>query len=386
MPRPLHIALPWHAIGHGNLGIDALTRSNIAILRAAAARIGRQVRFTTLCAAPAAGVALPDDVTIGPMPSPRAALTGRSPFLAVLRDADLVVDIGEGDSWTDLYGGRRFAFHAGTKLAALALGKPLVLSPQTIGPFTSPWRRRVGDAIMGRARAVFARDTLSADYLNRRGLTCETATFIDVAFRLPFTPPARSEGPTRIGLNVSGLLYRGGYQGRNDFALTLDYAALTHRLIDHWLAAGVEVHLIPHVTAPGGNDDDVSLLDHLRERHPAVIVPPRFTDASGVKSYIAGLDFVVGGRMHVCIAAFSAGVPVVPIAYSRKFNGLFGTLGYPHFVDGRATDTDGAFATILTAFADRDRLAAAIRPGLALAVERLDAYEARMAVILGELP
>ncbi len=385
MPRPLHIALPWHAIGHGNLGVDALTRSNIAILRAAAAQIGREVRFTTLCAARTDAV-LPDDVTIGPMPSPRAALTGRSPFLAVLRDADLVVDIGEGDSWTDLYGARRFAFHAGTKLATLALGKPLVLAPQTIGPFASPWRERIADRVMQRARAVFARDTLSAAYLAERERTCETGTFIDVAFRLPFTRPARAEGPPRVGLNVSGLLYRGGYRGRNDFGLTLDYAALTHRLIDHWQGAGVEVHLIPHVAAPGGNDDDVSLLTELRERHPASIVPPRFADASAAKSMIAGLDFLVGGRMHACIAAFSAGVPVVPIAYSRKFNGLFGTLGYPHFVDARIVGTDRAFAAIRTAFTERDRLAAAIRPGLALADERLDAYEARLAAILGELP
>ncbi len=386
MSRALHIALPWHAIGHGNLGIDALTRSNIAILRAAAARIGREVRFTTLCAAPATDVVLPDDVTIGPMPRLRAALTGRSPFLAVLRDADLVVDIGEGDSWTDLYGGRRFAFHAGTKLAALALAKPLVLAPQTIGPFASGWRSRLADAIMRRARAVFARDTLSAEYLAGRRLRCETATFIDVAFRLPFTRTARPAGPPRVGLNVSGLLYRGGYHGRNDFALTLDYAALTHRLIDYFEATGAEVHLIPHVTAPGRNDDDVGLLGELRQRHPAVVVPPRFADASAAKSYIAGLDFMVGGRMHACIATFSAGVPVVPIAYSRKFNGLFGTLGYPHFVDGRIIGTDRAFAAIRTAFTERDRLAAAIRPGLALADERLDAYEARLAAILGELP
>ncbi|WP_230771298.1 polysaccharide pyruvyl transferase family protein [Sphingomonas sp. Leaf4] len=386
MARPLHIALPWHAIGHGNLGIDALTRSNIAILRAAAARIGRDVRFTTLCAAPGADVVLPDDVTIGPMPSPRAALTGRSPFLKVLRDADLVVDIGEGDSWTDLYGGRRFAFHAGTKLAALALGKPLVLAPQTIGPFASPWRRRLADTIMQRARAVYARDTLSAGYLASRRLQCETDTFIDVAFRLPFTRPARSDRPVRVGLNVSGLLYRGGYRGGNDFALTLDYAALTHRLIEHWLAAGLEVHLIPHVAAPAGNDDDFSLIALLKARYPAIIVPPRFADASAAKSWMAGLDFVVGGRMHACIGAFSAGVPVVPIAYSRKFNGLFGTLGYPHFVDGRVDDTDHAFTTILAGFAGRDALAATIRPGLALAAERLDAYAARLTAILGELP
>ena len=41
--------------------------------------------------------------------------------------------------------------------------------------------------------------------------------------------------------------------------------------------------------------------------------------------------------MHSTIAAFSSGVPVVPMAYSRKFNGLFSdTLQYPHVADMKA--------------------------------------------------
>jgi colanic acid/amylovoran biosynthesis protein len=384
--RPIHVALPWHAIGHGNLGIDALTRSNIDILRAAARRNGQELRFTTLCAANRADPATIDpDVTIGPMPSPKAIALGRSDFLKVLRTADLVVDIGEGDSWADIYGGKRFAFHAGTKVAALALGKPLVLAPETIGPFNTGWRRRLAIAIMNRARAVYARDALSSDFLRQAQLKTETGEFIDVAFRLPFTPRPRDGGGKRIGINVSGLLYRGGYRKANEFGLTIDYPALTHRLIEHWTAEGAEIHMIPHVIAFGGNDDDRSILPDLTARYPQLVVPPAFASASEAKGYMSGLDFVVGGRMHACIGAFSAQTPVVPIAYSRKFNGLFGTLGYDHYVDGRAVDTDAAFAAILSAYADRDRLAAAIRPGLDLARERLDAYEARLAAILAEV-
>lgn len=41
------ILLLWHTIGHGNLGVDALARSNIALLRSAAARAGVTPRFIT---------------------------------------------------------------------------------------------------------------------------------------------------------------------------------------------------------------------------------------------------------------------------------------------------------------------------------------------------
>lgn len=385
--RPIHVALAWHAIGHGNLGIDALTRSNIAILRAAAARIGREVRFTTLCAVDRTNPGtLDQDVTVGPMPRIKELMTGRSQFLEAMSKADLVVDIGEGDSWADIYGGRRFGFHAGTKIAALLLRKPLVLAPQTIGPFQSRWRRRLAVAVMNRARAVFARDSLSSDFLRDSRIRSETGEFIDVAFRLPFEVREKIDGIRRIGINVSGLLYRGGYRRANEFGLTIDYRTLTHRMIEYWLdQPETEVHLIPHVTAFDGNDDDRTILPDLLGRYSRIIVPETFANASEAKSYMSALDFVVGGRMHACIGAFSAGIPVVPIAYSRKFNGLFGTLGYPHYVDGRAMDTDTAFAAIVKAFDNRAVLTQDIQSGLARAELRLDDYEARLATILEEV-
>jgi colanic acid/amylovoran biosynthesis protein len=377
MPRKLVIALPWHSYGHRNLGVDALTRAHISIIKAAAARIGREITLILMCSAgriPAGG--LPSGVALGPNARFKQMLLGRGDFLEALRQADMVLDLGEGDSWTDIYGSRRFFAHAGTKMSALMLGKPLVLAPQTIGPFRHPVSRWVSDFVMDRARAIFARDDLSSDYLASRGLSCETATYTDVAFRLPFEPQPKALGKLRVGLNVSGLLYQKGYTGRNDLGLKIDYAAYTDRIIEHFTRAGAEIHLIPHVSAMAGNDDDLAILPQL---------PPPFPDASAAKSYISSMDFVVAGRMHACIGAYSARVPVVPLAYSRKFNGLFGSLGYRHVVDGLAVGTQTAVEFTLNAFDNRHALARDIEPGLAIAEARLDAYEERLAAILSEL-
>ena len=44
--------------------------------------------------------------------------------------------------------------------------------------------------------------------------------------------------------------------------------------------------------------------------------------------YIIGLcDFFIGSRMHACIAALSQSVPAVGIAYSKKFHGVFESVG-----------------------------------------------------------
>ena len=83
--RSLTVALPWHALGHGNLGIDALTRSNIAIIQAAAAAAGRAVTVTTLCSGGDLPAALiPPGVIVGPRPRLKPLLVGRSDYLAVL--------------------------------------------------------------------------------------------------------------------------------------------------------------------------------------------------------------------------------------------------------------------------------------------------------------
>lgn len=46
-------------------------------------------------------------------------LLGKSAFLEQLNECDLVLDIGEGDSFTDIYGLKRYLFLIVSKLAVL---------------------------------------------------------------------------------------------------------------------------------------------------------------------------------------------------------------------------------------------------------------------------
>lgn len=60
-----------------------------------------------------------------------------NPAAVALREATAVLDISGGDSFTDLYGDHRFAMMVEPKELCLELGTPLVLLPQTYGPFSS---------------------------------------------------------------------------------------------------------------------------------------------------------------------------------------------------------------------------------------------------------
>ncbi len=379
--KALRIGLLWHATAAGNLGVGALSVGNIALARTAAARAGVVPHFVLVSAREAGTPYITDaDVTL-------RTVTGRymvSPagYVRDVRSLDIVLDIGAGDSFADIYADKRFAYMAVSKAIPLLLGKPLILSPQTIGPFTRQPHRRIAAWLMNRAAMVFARDPLSMAVIGQLSPRARAAQVIDVAFALPFERAARTAGgPIMIGLNVSGLLMSGGYAGSNDYGLTIDYPALTRALIAAFTAMpGVEIHLVPHVMAPGlPRDDDGAAADRLKAEFPHLIRHPDFASPSAAKSFISGLDFLVGARMHATIAAYSAGVPVVPISYSRKFEGLYGGLDYPWLVPAKGMTTDAATAFILDAFARRAEVAADIARGTPVIAAGLEAYTAALA-------
>ena len=388
--KPLTIGLMWHSAASDNLGVGALTVSQIHIVEDLATRLGRPVRFVIL-GWREAGRPYVTTPNVAPGRLRSRDLLNPFGFLPVVRACDLVLDIGAGDSFSDIYGAKRFVKYILAKATVHLAGRPLVVSPQTIGPFQRPWVRALSFASLARSAAVFARDQLSIDFLQKAGFKGRVQLASDVALRLPYDPPAprAASGAVKVGINISGLLMNGGYTKANMFGLTADYPALMRRLIRHFAALpGTEVHLVSHVISDVFPVEDdwrasAALVTELPPDLAArVILAPKFATPSEAKSYIAALDFFMGARMHACIAAFSSGVPVVPMAYSRKFAGLFDALGYPFTVDCTTDSAEAIEARILVLFQTRDRLAAEGKAALALGLTRLGAYEAELERLL----
>jgi len=386
--RLVTVGLMWHSLGSGNLGVGALTESNIAIVRGIAEELGLRVRFIVLGTSDATVPELAAELAAaGHELQVRRIRVYRKDFRDAVRSCDLVLDIGEGDSFADIYGMKRFRFHWLSKNIVCSLGRPLILSPQTIGPFDGGLARMMAKQIMRRCTRVFARDNLSSAYLREIGMAGNVDEAIDVAFRLPFARTERApDGKVRVGINVSGLLFNGGYTGNNQFGLSIDYAATMRELLRQLTARPeVEVHLVSHVIEPHMPvEDDVTSARKLAGEFPGVIVAPTFKRPSEAKSYISGMDFFTGARMHACIAAFSSVVPVVPIAYSRKFNGLFGTLGYTVLADGKKMRDAELVALVMQSLDRRDEIRPQVAAGVAQALERLKSYENTLRKQLGQ--
>jgi colanic acid/amylovoran biosynthesis protein len=284
--------------------------------------------------------------------------------------ASAVLDVSGGDSFSDIYGKKQRDLAVLPKRIALNLGRPLILLPQTYGPFRAESTERTARRILSASQLAWARDRPSFDSL--RALLRDDfdplrhRLGVDVAFGLPATDPGEwlgpvqawfREGHTVAGMNVSGLLANPSEQGSRRFGLAADYTEAME-LVARRLLRGTDIRLllVPHVRGVGGESDDEAcarLAARLQEPRRVAILPPGLS-AGEVKHVVSRLDWFVGARMHATIAALSSRVPVVGIAYSAKFQGVFDACGVGHRVlDARSLETNELVEASVEAWRDR---------------------------------
>ena len=261
-----------------------------------------------------------------------------------LKKCDISIDFTAGDSFSDIYGLKGFLKSCAFKKLAMILSKKFILGPQTYGPYTHWIAQSIAKHIIRKADYACSRDAASAEYVKALcGIDMDI--FTDVAFALPYkNHNTLVTTKKKIGINVSGLLWNGGYTGDNQFSLTVDYRSYITSLIESLLQQnGIEIYIIPHVISAGANpESDYPISEQLAAQYPAVHLAPRFTTPIEAKNFIAEMDIFTGARMHATIGAFSAGVITIPFSYSRKFEGLYNNLNYPYTINARELDTSTA--------------------------------------------
>lgn len=299
-----------------------------------------------------------------------------------IADADVALGISGGDSFTDLYGRRRFRTIAMPMEAAIQLGTPLVLLPQTYGPFSDPGMRRDASRIVRAASLCFARDERSLDALvDLLGDAYDPAKHrlaVDMAFALPrygSDEPALDRRP--VGINVSGLIL--DPNAREVFGLRVDYRALMIRFLREFLTRTQEqVVLVPHVTPSNGVECDLAASQYILQElgevaEGRVRIAGPFDDPRKAKAEIARTSWFLGTRMHAAIGALSSGVPAAALAYSMKTQGVFDSVGVgSHVADMTAEDEHRIISTLWRSYRARHRARTRI-------AERLPSFQATLA-------
>ena len=102
-----------------------------------------------------------------------------------------------------------------------------------------------------------------------------------MAFALPYNEEKYTidSNNIKIGINVSGLLWKGGFERKNQFGLSFDYRQFIYDILTYFTdKVNAEVYLIPHVidNAESARDDDYRYLKTISENNTFVKIAPAF--------------------------------------------------------------------------------------------------------------
>lgn len=233
-----------------------------------------------------------------------------------------------GDGFSDIYGTRDFLGRMNQTFVLWKANVPLIMLPQTVGPFIDKANYDLAVKIMRYAKEIYVRDDKFSDEFKKLGLKYTLTKDIS-SFMQP--EPWNIEIKTKaVGFNVSGLAYSNtfhGLEGQFDA-----YPELVERIINHFRNKGCTIYLIPHsynYQHPDDNDDMLACREaynRLSDKSNVVLIDKDMT-APQVKYVISKMTFFIGARMHANFAAIYTGVPLFGTAYSYKFQGAFDANG-----------------------------------------------------------
>ncbi|MDV7102423.1 polysaccharide pyruvyl transferase family protein [Gordonia amicalis] len=262
------------------------------------------------------------------------------------RRFDVILDTGGGDSFSDIYGLRRLALQAYMYRAAAVADVPIVMTPQTVGPFRTVRGKALARLVLNSAQFCAVRDATSARLVTTIRNRPPEAIATDMVFLgadskiASAVPVPVDRSPRKVLVNVSGLLWT-----ENEHTDFLKYRSSVRELLTSLIESGFAVGLLAHVLDAPLTDNDVPVVRELAKEFDGIesVVPASLSDA---RVAVASASVVVGSRMHACLNALSVGTPAIAWAYSRKFEPLLSSLGWPHVIDLR-TESDIVSRTLL---------------------------------------
>jgi colanic acid/amylovoran biosynthesis protein len=218
-------------------------------------------------------------------------------------------------------------------------GKPLVVFPSSMGPF-SGWRSPLARWALKRAKLIAAREETTYRYLVETGVDKRLISLVpDIAFALPSAPQARLEEilvkegintaqKPLIGLRVHPLnVYPDFSEAKQDYIQLM--AQVTDYLVTSLNATVVfipyyiwpkEVTKMRDIAARAGGDDITLIRNVFKkvQRKDRVISIETEYGAVELNGIIGQCDLFIGAQLHCNIAAISMCVAPISIDFRYK--------------------------------------------------------------------
>lgn len=182
---------------------------------------------------------------------------------------------------------------------------------------------------------ICAREPLTYQILLTHGISEERLLLTaDPAFTLETKSvklPSIFDKEDVVGLNISPIMVR----ERSHQAMMMDNL---RRLIDHILRdTSMSIAFIPHVYTSKTTQDVGTMNRVLQECVPSealervALIEDTTLSCRGLKDIISHCRFMIAGRTHAAIAAYSSGVPTTVVGYSAKSIGIARDLFGPDY-------------------------------------------------------
>ncbi len=248
----------------------------------------------------------------------------------ILLETEYVACINGGDGFSDIYGTKTFKSRLPDTNLAMIYKIPLILLPQTLGPFSQKKNFKLAEKILRYSSKIYVRDLSFKKELDKLKLNYELCD--DLSYYMqPDNVDNLDILPNSVGLNVSGLAYSNQFRAlSNKFD---NYPLLIEKIISRFQEKNIPVYLVSHsynYTKPEINNDDLeankAVYCSLKDKKGVYLVNRNLTSPQS-KYLISQFEFFIGTRMHACFAAIYTHTPLFGLAYSYKFKGAFDEYG-----------------------------------------------------------
>lgn len=243
----------------------------------------------------------------------------------MIKQVEYVAAINGGDGFSDIYNTTSFLNRLSDIDFAMKFNIPVIILPQTLGPFRESKNKIIANRILCYASQIFVRDNKYTSDLDAMGLKYEQTR--DLSYYMKPQPFDIEIKINAVGINISGLTYSNKFRTLSGQFSAYPY--LINKLITYFQQKNIPIYLIPHSynyqKAEVANDDLEATRDVYSKLHDKsnIILVDQDLISPQVKFIISRMKFFIGTRMHANFAAIYTGVPLFGLAYSYKFQGAF---------------------------------------------------------------
>lgn len=221
-------------------------------------------------------------------------------------------------------------------------GVPKVMLPQAFGPFEDQEKREASKRVLESARVVFARDDVSASYLEVLRLSTPIVRSPDFTIGVPAVPSDRPT-PHAFGIIVPNM------KVVSSKAMTeADYGSQLQSYAKALNDMGLEVVLLVH------EDEDLTFAAKLSDGGRHTLFSHR--DPRVLKAILGQAEVVVSSRFHALVGALSQNVPVVALGWSHKYRELLADFGVEDWLQFSSSSANEGVRGVISDTAGRSRL------------------------------